>query len=247
MASARLPPVRLSEKDGEELVRRLAKLGQQDPLPPPVVPGIPGAKLPPPGRLELPPLHAKTSASTQVGLPAPPAPQSAPVPPAVGHGSEPPRSLSPPPVSVPTSEAEREAAKLRAQLQDALQEAARLREKQVQVEVEQSPIGAARRELVRRLKPWLIGVAMSAVGWGVSYVKGQAKGYLDAFERVSKLEGAFRVERDRRAKLDGEAAEAFANVNADLNTAFAKNREQDAKLQRLDELMKEAPVVVRPK
>lgn len=226
---------------------------------PPVVPGIPGAALPPPGRHQPPPLHARKSGDTHVGLPAPPADSSAPGAPGSDFTTtiespkaEPTREPytrkdSPPPVSVPTSAAEREAARLRAELQDALQERDELRRRQVEVEVEQSPLSVARKALLRRLTPWLGAAVLSAAGTGVGYLKGQAKGYLDAFERVSKLEGAFRVERDRRARLDGEAAAALANVNADLDTAFAKNREQDAKLGKLDALLKEAPVVVRPK
>lgn len=206
-----------------------------DRKPPPAVPGIPGARLPPP-------THARRGAETQTGMSAPPAVGSAPAP-----AREPPKSLSPPPVSVPTSAAEREAARLRAELRDAQAERDELRRRQVDVEVEQSPLGAARRALLKRLWPLLAAAGASLATSVGGYLWGQAKGYADAFERVSKLEGAFRVERDRRAKLDGEAAAALANVNADLDTAFAKNREQDVKLGKLDKVIREAPVVVRPK
>lgn len=194
-------------------------------------------------KIRLPaPMHAtRTAQKTLRDLPPPPASASAP-------GAPPTKSLSPPPPSIPPSvDDQREAARLRVQLEEARQEAAELRRRQVEAEVERSPLGAARKALLRRLMPWLAATAGSLVISVAGWVWGQAKGYMDAFERVSRLEGAFRVERDRRAKLDGQAAAALANVNADLDTAFAKNRDQDAKLGKLDELLKEAPVVVRPK
>jgi hypothetical protein len=112
---------------------------------PPVVPGIPGAALPPPGRHQPPPLHPRRGADTQVGLPAPPAPLSAPQPrqdldatdpsPGVERSRRAPRIHSPPPVSVPTSEVERQTIALRAELAQARQELASARVAPVPVEL----------------------------------------------------------------------------------------------------------------
>jgi hypothetical protein len=121
---------------------------------PPAVPGIPGAKLPPPGRQQVPPVHPRRSGDTHVGL-APPAPMSAPgapgsdftttiesadpVPAPRVPGQAPPRSLSPPPVSKPTSEEERQTFALRAELAQARQELAAARVAPVQVDTHPPP------------------------------------------------------------------------------------------------------------
>lgn len=83
----------------------------------------------PPGTPQHP---TRPQQRTQTGMPAPPAPESAPQPlrtpkgMAPGPSSMPPRIDSPPPISVPTSQAERELAETRAELQDARELLSRL-------------------------------------------------------------------------------------------------------------------------
>jgi hypothetical protein len=75
---------------------------------------------------DIKPVHAPRNQQTLTGVapppkgtPAPPVPLPAPELDSTVESREPPRSLSPPPESVPTSKAERELAATRAQLQDA--------------------------------------------------------------------------------------------------------------------------------
>ncbi len=240
-------------------------------LPPPD-PRVDGAPAPPPrGKQttfpDLPSALARRPEQTQVGAAGPPAAGSAPGAPGSGFDAtvesadpeppapvaerprRPPRIDSPAPVSQATTAAEREAARLRAELQDALQERDELRRQRVEVEVEQSPLSMARRALLRRLWPWAAGIGATLATSAFGYVKGQAMGYMDAFERVSRIEGAFRTERDRRAAFEGATNALLIEHGADLDRAFAVNRDQDARLGKDDERLKklEGPIVVHPK
>lgn len=234
MPAGKPPQLPSLDAIGRELERR-----------PPPVPGIPGAKLPPPGR---------RTGDTQTGFPAPPAARSAPMPPRQDLDATDPSPAAPAARQEPARvERVEPPPRARPPAQEPPRSYSPAPSSAVRVETP-TPLELAKHAAWKRLAPWLAALGLSVAGTIGGAVTGYFEGLKAAGRRVAAVEERARLleeEQARALERDASHSRSIEALGRALAAEAQSNRTEratrDAKLEAVEARLPKIEGLTPPK